>query len=122
MRSALELQIESDACIDKVFAKLDAANVELAASSVSLKPNLDIRICTCLEEAQKQILDGEEYTGFMYIKDLIYLYIQVCEYQCKEDHKDYGELVQLWNTKLHMLETLQYTVECIRVKGHSCIQ
>jgi len=116
MRSLSELWSEADFRIDKVIAKLDVAGVELAASPVSLRPKLDSRINTCLEEAQRQILDGEEYTGFMYIKDLIYLYIKASEYQCKEDHKDYGELVQLWNTKLHMLETLQWALSQVHAK------
>jgi hypothetical protein len=113
VRTTAEKKVSACAHIEKALRKLEEVTVMVAASSVSLRPHLDEAIHIALDEAEKHIRNGEEYTGFSYIRDLIYLYAEVSEYQCKEGHENYGEQVQQLHTKLHMLETLQYAISVI---------
>lgn len=109
-----ELWNEADARIDKAFELLHVAVVYVSSSPVQLKEALDSKITTSLSEARNMVMSGYEYTGFAYIKDLIYLYVKVCEDQCHNEHKHYGERVKFWNDILHMLETMQAVIEDIQ--------
>lgn len=109
-RTKQELWNEADARIDKAFELLHVAVVYASSSPVQLKEVLDSRITTALNEASSMVKSGYEYTGFAYIRDLIYLYIKVCEYQCHNEYKHYGERVKFWNDNLHMLETMQAVI------------
>lgn len=104
---------KADAAIDKALTSMDEMFVQDIVKSgntmETYKMILDSRINTCLEEARRQITQGEEYTGFLYIAELVNMYIKVRSYQDLEfgPREDYMEKVRNWNEQIHFWYKLQ---------------